>query len=189
VRWCGQCAEHVREFSARPPLHTGDYVAHLTATGPQEPHFSRWEASATTFGPIGRVAISLGIIAFLVSAGFWLFFLLWIPLAIASVVVLRDVWKPGWVVPDAGSEDERDADREHPSPIPPGIPGVARSVESDAPRSGRVDAAAVRGWILAGAAVAALVGALTFGSVQIQAAAISVATLVGLYAFFRSFLV
>jgi hypothetical protein len=55
LRWCPQCYEPVTEFAARLPLHHGDFVGSPIPTGGHIPHWSRWEKSATTFGPVGRV--------------------------------------------------------------------------------------------------------------------------------------
>src|SRR6266540_2903984 len=62
VRWCGQCLQSVRELTPRAPVHRGDFVDVPHHTGPNVPHWSRWEASATTFGPVGRIGWTLGIV-------------------------------------------------------------------------------------------------------------------------------
>jgi hypothetical protein len=69
------------------------------------PRWSRWAASATTFGPWGRVVATVLVFAVLLS-GLLLngvFSLLAFP--IAAAILLRDIWAKGWVVPDADRGD------------------------------------------------------------------------------------
>ena len=102
VRWCGRCHEPVREFSARAPLHDGDFVATPRHTGGAAPHWSRWGKEATTFGPRGRVGITVTLVLFLVIGAFTQFLLLWLVEVIVGAWILKDVWRPAWVVPGEG---------------------------------------------------------------------------------------
>jgi hypothetical protein len=93
VRWCNQCSEAVREFSARAPLHDGDYVG----IPRHDVHTSRWAASPTTFGPTGRLIVTAGVVGLLVVGLFWtgatpfgLWFLAW---SIVAGFVLRQTWQ------------------------------------------------------------------------------------------------
>lgn len=61
--WCGQC--HVR-FDASPELSPGARsrlasISPATVAAPQK--FSRWKASETSFGPIGKLAITVVVLA------------------------------------------------------------------------------------------------------------------------------
>jgi len=98
--WCPQCYEPVRQFAARAPLHHGDFVGSPIPTGGHIPHWSRWEKSATTFGPVGRVIATVLLVATLLPAITSGGFLYLIAFPIAGGVVLRSVWAKGWVVPD-----------------------------------------------------------------------------------------
>ena len=100
VRWCGLCAAPVRELTPRARLHRGDFVGIPIATGGHRPHWSRWEKSATTFGPWGRI-VATGIFfltaLLIVGLGNFLFILAF---ALMIVPVLGAIWATGWVVPD-----------------------------------------------------------------------------------------
>jgi hypothetical protein len=62
------------------------------------PHWSRWEKSATTFGPAGRVVATVILLSTLLPAISYgnIVFVLTFPAA----VVLNAIWAKGWVVPD-----------------------------------------------------------------------------------------
>jgi hypothetical protein len=64
------------------------------------PHRSRWEKSATTFGPTGRVVATVILLSTLLLAISWgnIVFMLTFP--VAAAVVLNAIWAKGWVVPD-----------------------------------------------------------------------------------------
>jgi len=77
------------------------------------PHWSRWEKSATTFGPAGRIAITVVALLWLVTA------VTQSPITIIFVLPLvtllvRDVWRRGWVIPP----DQTAATAPAPSPQP-----------------------------------------------------------------------
>jgi len=99
VRWCLHCYEPARELTPRAAVWAqGEFVDNPIHTGGPVPHWSRWEKTATTFGPVGRV------IATVVAA-------LWVlgaaggsPLTLIFVlpvvgVVIRAIWAKGWAVP------------------------------------------------------------------------------------------
>ena len=79
-------------------MHRGDFVDLPRHTGGHAPHWSRWEATDTTFGPVGRIAWTVVVAVFVLSS---------VPnpmLLLASVPIggwiVKDLWRPGWVVPD-----------------------------------------------------------------------------------------
>jgi hypothetical protein len=76
----------------------GEFVDTPIVTKGAVPHWSRWEKSETTFGPFGRIAITAVACVWLLGAigqsPITAVFVL--PL---SVVIVRSVWRPGWVVP------------------------------------------------------------------------------------------
>jgi hypothetical protein len=100
LAWCPQCYEPVTQFAARAPLHHGDFVGSPIQTGGHIPHWSRWEKSATTFGPVGRVVATMLLFATLLPAIASTGFTYLIAFPIAAAIVLNAVWAKGWVVPD-----------------------------------------------------------------------------------------
>jgi hypothetical protein len=109
VRWCGRCHEPVRELTPREPVwREGEFVDQPVHRGGAIPHWSRWEKSTTTFGPVGRVGITTIAALWVLSAAgqspITLVFVL--PLV---VVLIRSVWQRGWVIPEhlAAKEPER----------------------------------------------------------------------------------
>ena len=90
--WCGQC--HLVVVADKP---TGRFVP--TAGPPRSAQVtSRWRSTATTFGPVGRVSWTVGV---LLVAALALFsrdpfaILGWC--LIASPLILRSVWARGRV--------------------------------------------------------------------------------------------
>jgi len=99
VRWCLRCYEPARELTPRGPVWaSGEFVDTPIVTKGPVPHWSRWEKSATTFGPAGRIAITVVALLWFVSAvtqsPITTIFVL--PLV---TLLIRDVWRPGWVIP------------------------------------------------------------------------------------------
>jgi hypothetical protein len=89
VRWCSLCNERVLEFSPREPVHTGGYVGELHT----EPRYTRWRSSPTTFGPLGRIVVTLAVILMgpwtAISAFTIIYLPAWIMLA---TLILKQVW-------------------------------------------------------------------------------------------------
>src|SRR5207244_6578884 len=98
--WCPQCYEPITQFAARAPLHHGDFVGSPIPTGGHIPHWSRWEKSATTFGPVGRVIATVLLVATLLPAITSGGFMCLIAFPIAAAVVLRAVSAKGRLGPD-----------------------------------------------------------------------------------------
>ena len=99
VRWCLRCYEPARELTPRAPVWGDDeFVDTPIVTKGPVPHWSRWEKSATTFGPAGRVVVTVLAALWLLSSAFntpiTVIFVL--PL---SMLIVRNVWRPGWVIP------------------------------------------------------------------------------------------
>lgn len=100
VRWCLRCHEPVRELMPRAPLHDGPHAVGMPiATGGNAPHWSRWERTATTFGPVGRLAWTAAFVASVLVAGAngVLVYVLMSP--VVGWVLLSAIWAKGWVVP------------------------------------------------------------------------------------------
>jgi hypothetical protein len=91
VMWCLRCLEPVRQLTPRE----GDIpVASFVNTRPEAAR-SRWKAGATSFGPVGRIAITVGVLLFFpptLGNPVTLFVYLPAYLAIAAMV-LRSTWK------------------------------------------------------------------------------------------------
>jgi len=99
VRWCLRCYEPVRELTPREPVWApGEFVDAPIGHKGAVPHWSRWEKSATTFGPAGRVAITVVAVLWLLTAAVQSPITTIFVLPLVSVVI-RNVWRPGWVVP------------------------------------------------------------------------------------------
>lgn len=103
VRWCLRCYEPVRELSPRAPQLPPLPSVHEPDPGPRT---SRWHAGPTTFGPVGRVGVTIAV----ALLGPWRAFtgfdsiagplMLWYLLGytILAILVLRHVWRRERVV-------------------------------------------------------------------------------------------
>jgi hypothetical protein len=104
----------VRELTPREPVWaSGEFVDRPVHLGGAVPRWSRWEKTATTLGPRGRIGLTAALFAtvpFAASVGMFLY-LLWFP--VIAVVVLRGIWAKGWMVPD-----DRRRDHDPPTPAP-----------------------------------------------------------------------
>lgn len=93
VMWCLRCLEPVRQLTPREPQLP---TARPVRTEPVLAR-SRWKAGATSFGPVGRIAITVGVLLFfppIGSLGSPITLFIYLPgyLTIAAVV-LRSTWK------------------------------------------------------------------------------------------------
>ncbi len=170
IRWCGRCYAPIREFTPREPLHHGDFVDLPIVTGGHRPHWSRWERSATTLGPVGRV---IATILFLLSIPFAMSFgmmLYLVTFPVLAVVVLGGIWAKGWVVPDEPPER-------------PPLPVVEREViEQPLTTAMRVFRVCVWAVVFGACALFA------YGPIPVKVAVLALSTIAGVYAFFRGFL-
>jgi hypothetical protein len=75
------------------------YPAQYVGTDRPDVLYSHWRSGPMTFGPIGRVVVTLGLLAFLAfglsASGPWSPFALWFFFgwSILASFVLRDIWK------------------------------------------------------------------------------------------------
>ena len=100
VRWCLRCYEPARELTPRASVwEPGTFVEAPIVRGPSVAHWSRWEKTSTTFGPIGRIAWTGVVVSFVLSSltGNPLLLLFELPIA---AVVLHSIWARGWFVPE-----------------------------------------------------------------------------------------
>lgn len=167
MRWCLRCYEPAREFSPRPPLHRGDFVDTPHHFGGHVPHWSRWEKGATTFGPMGRVLATAVILGGVLAAPG--------AFAIAAVigvpVLLRDIWKKDWVVPD--------------EPEAGPLPLTSREVEDDlASRTTAQQLFRWIGWVF----LVGLGATFAYGPISAKGAALAAATIISFVWFLRGFL-
>ena len=127
------CYEPVREFASRPPLHEGapeperSWRIRLTSSADELAggHYSRWNRTATTFGPAGRLIATALLVAWVVNAFFSMFVIFWLTLVSVVGWILREIWKPGWVPAEriVGSAARMPAPRAlHPEPATPPAP-------------------------------------------------------------------
>ena len=93
------------EFAARPVTDRG-LVGEPANRHPATGYWSRWEKTTTTFGPVGRVGSTVGILLFLVAGVANTFFMLWVFEVIVGGWLSVEVWKPGWYVPPEGIDED-----------------------------------------------------------------------------------
>lgn len=88
--WCLRCYAPVRHLTPRPPqLPTVHFVQPK-----DERAMSRWKAGATTFGPVGRITITLLVLLFAPwSMDGFAIFVLWPPYLVLAGLVLRGTWR------------------------------------------------------------------------------------------------
>ncbi len=144
LMWCTQCYEPVRHLTPRerqlPPLREVEepppWVRRSPLRGPKETAvFSRWRAGPTTFGPVGRILVTLFVLAFFPWGGFVRFgsalgpLLLWYLLGYTflATFVLRHVWRKERVVDPRPGEGERLRSR-----LARRAPKLARPIRLDA---------------------------------------------------------
>ena len=173
VRWCLRCYEPARELTPRAAVWApGEFVDAPAVEGPSVSHWSRWDKSATTMGPRGRILATLAFVLTLpgaASAGAYLY-LLCSP--VVAFVVLPAIWARGWVVP--ADEGPRAAVTRPPRPQPHPDPPLTRAMIA---------------WRVAWTG-AVFVACLIFAyvpSVEAKAAVLGVATIAGMWLFWRGF--
>jgi hypothetical protein len=105
TRRCPRCGIEVTEFASRVPLHEGGYVGDPVP----DVHTSRWRASPTTFGPVGRLTVTASVFLFpagglTMTGGLLSPFGLWFALAwsIVAGFVFRQTWAPVRIGAPAG---------------------------------------------------------------------------------------
>ena len=91
AQWCDQCSAMIPHPVDEEPSLRRSLPEQARLTAPQ--HYSRWRKSETSFGPVGRILITLVMVA--IGALFvWsqnpFAYVPW--LAIATPLVLRSVW-------------------------------------------------------------------------------------------------
>jgi hypothetical protein len=92
VMWCVRCYEPVRHLTPRAPELAS---APRLARGDLRPR-SRWRGGTTTFGPIGRIAITIGVLLFFPwgTIGNPITLVVYLPVyLLLAAAVLRSTWK------------------------------------------------------------------------------------------------
>jgi hypothetical protein len=106
----------VRELTPRAALHDGDFVGSPIHQGGDTPRWTRWEATATTFGPVGRIAATAVVLGTLIPALAFNGFVYAITFPVVAVLLLREIWAKGWYVPETESpKDDRRRSEASPS--------------------------------------------------------------------------
>ena len=168
VRWCLRCYEPTRELTPRAAVwEPGTFVDGPTVRGQWVPHWSRWEKTTTTFGPIGRVAWTIVVASFLLSALTRSPFMLLFELP-AAAVILHGIWSRGWFVPS-----ETDA------------AGLRDAIPDEPASSWLHDAADIKQTVWLTLAGLLLMGTIMYGPLIAKFAAIVIAVVVGCFVFFR----
>jgi hypothetical protein len=169
----------------RPPLHEGD-VAPARSTVVLG-HYSRWQASPTTFGPEIKIGVSVFLVGMVALGLFFVFFILWFVQLFVTGWLLKELWRPGWISAESV---------EHPSsppesivePLTEGFRVPLPPERYDALPPGPRTAGETLGLALLCLATIALVAVSAWGTAEMRVGAIMLGTLLGMYAFFRSFL-
>ena len=170
VRWCLRCYEPARELTPRASVWApGTFVDAPTVRGPSVPHWSRWERTSTTFGPVGRAAWTGVVVAFVCSALLGNPLLLLFELPVAAVV-LASLWARGWVVPGGGMSGRSST----------AIPG-------EAPSTWLGDAADIKQTVWLTLSGLGAMGMIMYGPPIAKFAAIATAVVGCSYAFVRGF--
>ena len=150
-------------------------------------HYSRWQAAPTTFGPEIKIAVTVFLIGMLALGLLLVFFILWFVQLFLTGWLLKELWRPGWIA--AGSFEHR------PSPSTPHVEPLRQGFRVPLPLErydpvpeGPRTADEILGLALLCLAGIALVAVFAWGSPEMRVAAIMLGTLLGMYAFFRSFL-
>jgi hypothetical protein len=183
VPWCGRCSEPVRQFAARPPLHDEhSFVgtpSHVRTAGG---HYTRWEKTATTFGPTGRVGWTIGLVGYLILEASSTFFLLWFVQLFIAGWLLKEIWKRGWAVTPSSEQRPGSAHREA-DPPPLRTPPTEAPSEPAIERQLELGTIVGRGLIIVCAAAGLAV--FLWGSQDAKGGVAMTAGLVALYALFR----
>jgi len=186
TRRCPRCGIEVSEFAAREVLHRDGFVGTPSHVMAGRGHYSRWEASPTTFGPAVRVGGTVFLLGTLAIGFFLTFFILWFVQLFLTGWLLKELWRPGWIVPSPESSPRTDEHRVEVITDGFRVPPPPERVEP-VPALPRTRGE-IAGLVLLAIAGVALLVVLTFGSNEMRAGAIMLTTLLGMYAFFRSFL-
>jgi hypothetical protein len=161
-----RCFEPVRELTPRPALHEGDFVGTPIHERGNIPRWSRWEKTATTFGPRGRIAATGLLFLTLVPALSTNALVYLVTFPFVAVVMLREIWAKGWFLPDDPTAAQRTSSAPEPESEPEQI--TARKV--------------LRLAIAVGAVVA-----FAYGPVEVKASVIGFAAIALLVWFWSAF--
>jgi hypothetical protein len=168
IRWCTRCYQPARELSPRAPEHDRDFVGSPVHEHGNIPRWSRWEKSATTFGPVGRVIATSLLFATLLPAIATGGLVYAITFPVVATVLLREIWAKGWIVPD-----EPDAAEQPSRPTAPAEP----------PRRETITVTRILRWTLGLTAILAF----TYGPVEVKAGVVRLSALALLWWFWTAF--
>jgi hypothetical protein len=166
IRWCTRCFEPVRELTPRPALHEGDFVGTPVHERCNIPRWSRWEKTATTFGPRGRIATTALLFLTLIPALSTNALVYLVTFPFFAALMLREIWAKGWFLPHDPMAAAPASSRHEPGPKPEPI-GVR----------------AVMRWTVDIAAVVAF----AYGPAEVKASAIGFAAIALLVWFWSAF--
>jgi hypothetical protein len=166
LRWCGRCYTPVYELSPRARLHDGDFISAPLAEGGHRPHWSRWEKSATTLGPTGRIVATVLVVATLpLALGFGMF-LYAVLFPVVATIALGSIWARGWIVPD--------------EPESPPLPATDVPVAEEPRSPAQVMLRALGSALAIGASVT-----VAYGPVPAKAVVLATASIAGPICFYR----
>jgi hypothetical protein len=102
--WCNRCYAPTQTGGSHEPPTGPNGPVQITAEPLRAVHYSRWRGGTTTFGPVGRIVITLFVVGF-AWLNYSMFHAIEGALAIADIAVyvliggwiLKHVWKRGRV--------------------------------------------------------------------------------------------
>ena len=116
--WCLRCLEPVRQLTPRQ----GDIPVARLVTAGSDVGRSRWKAGATSFGPVGRIAITVGVLLFFPpTLGNPVTLFVYLPAyLVLAALVLRSTWKKDVVEHPLAVEEPEGEPRPEPvvEPVP-----------------------------------------------------------------------
>ena len=150
-------------------------------------HYSRWQASPTTFGPEIKIGVSAFLVGMLALGLFFVFFILWFVPLFVTIWLLKELWRHGWIAAEPIEH------RSSPSvslvePLTEGFRVPLPPERDDSLPPGPRTAGETLGLALVCLSAIALVAVFVWGTAEMRMGAIMLGTLLGMYTFFRSFL-
>jgi hypothetical protein len=143
VMWCLRCYEPVRHLTPRDP---GDPTISFLRDPDDGSERSRWKAGVNTFGPVGRIVVTLLVLAFAPrSTNLVAVAVIWPAYLASAAIVLRATWKKDHVV-STSIEEIATKGRPTSPTVEPAPTSVPRSTIAAYVVIGLAIAAGILGW-------------------------------------------
>jgi hypothetical protein len=122
VMWCVRCYEPVRHLTPRSPDLAVSSLQPVRGDGRPR---SRWRAGATTFGPVGRIVVTIGVLLFFPwgTIGNPITLFVYLPAYMfLALAVLRSTWRRDLVTTTPASMSEPSSSDEPVEIVRPPLP-------------------------------------------------------------------